>query len=183
MSIWSVSTATMSSIQILKKIPFVLTVMRRSLGLQIEMVWHGKIRMLNLETPAILRGLVDVVDENLKWFLPFSCCPRACRTFSSDLGWFQLWILGRTWTQIDGEPRYMQDAKVWKTMKDTNGKLFFFGPHVEEEIHLGVSFSLDWYGMPYLFHFIHWNFVGSSEGKAVSHLVNHLGWCHSVSKI
>ncbi|KAF8202610.1 hypothetical protein K438DRAFT_1716353, partial [Mycena galopus ATCC 62051] len=39
----------------------------------------------------------------------------------------------------------MQDGKVWNTIKDQDGSLFFFGQKALEEIRLGVSFSLDWY--------------------------------------
>jgi hypothetical protein len=40
----------------------------------------------------------------------------------------------------------MQDARVWKELKDGDGDSFFFSPKAEEEeIRLGVSFSLDWY--------------------------------------
>jgi hypothetical protein len=45
----------------------------------------------------------------------------------------------------NGELKSMQDAEVWKTLKDAQGRSFFFGPHSEEEIRLGVSFSLDRY--------------------------------------
>ncbi|KAJ6629617.1 hypothetical protein B0H10DRAFT_1292762 [Mycena sp. CBHHK59/15] len=45
----------------------------------------------------------------------------------------------------DGELKSMQDGEVWKTLKDAQGRSFFFGAHSEEEIRLGVSFSLDWF--------------------------------------
>jgi hypothetical protein len=51
----------------------------------------------------------------------------------------------RTRTPVDGELQCMQDGRVWKEIKDTHGDSFFFGPGSEEEIRLGVSFSLDWY--------------------------------------
>ncbi|KAJ7039998.1 hypothetical protein C8F04DRAFT_948928, partial [Mycena alexandri] len=48
-------------------------------------------------------------------------------------------------TQVDGELRSMQDAAVWKTMKGHNGNLFFFDHTADNEIRLGVTFSLDCY--------------------------------------
>ncbi|KAJ6565433.1 hypothetical protein B0H10DRAFT_2112909, partial [Mycena sp. CBHHK59/15] len=52
----------------------------------------------------------------------------------------------RTRTEVDGELRCMQDARVWKELKDGDGDSFFFSPKAEEEeIRLGVSFSLDWF--------------------------------------
>ncbi|KAJ6565709.1 hypothetical protein B0H10DRAFT_2112485 [Mycena sp. CBHHK59/15] len=52
----------------------------------------------------------------------------------------------RTRTEVDGELRCMQDARVWKELKDGDGYSFFFSPKAEEEeIRLGVSFSLDWF--------------------------------------
>jgi hypothetical protein len=50
----------------------------------------------------------------------------------------------RTRTPVDGELKCMQDGRVWKEIKDAHGESFFFGPGSEEEIRLGVSFSLDW---------------------------------------
>jgi hypothetical protein len=46
--------------------------------------------------------------------------------------------------RVSGVMRSMQDADVWKTIKDPNQESFFFGRHTEKEIRLGVSFSLDW---------------------------------------
>ncbi|KAJ7609571.1 hypothetical protein DFH06DRAFT_1017021, partial [Mycena polygramma] len=51
----------------------------------------------------------------------------------------------RTRTSVDGELKCMQDARVWKEIKDGRGESFFYGATSEEEIRLGVSFSLDWY--------------------------------------
>ncbi|KAJ6615939.1 hypothetical protein B0H10DRAFT_1949525 [Mycena sp. CBHHK59/15] len=45
----------------------------------------------------------------------------------------------RTRTEVDGELRCMQDARVWKELKDGDGDSFFFSPKAEEEeIRLGV---------------------------------------------
>ncbi|KAJ7222107.1 hypothetical protein GGX14DRAFT_532195 [Mycena pura] len=51
----------------------------------------------------------------------------------------------RTRTPVDGELKCMQDGRVWKEIKDTRGDSFFYGASSEEEIRLGVSFSLDWF--------------------------------------
>jgi hypothetical protein len=51
----------------------------------------------------------------------------------------------RTRTPVDGELKCIQDGRVWNEIKDAHGESFFFGPGSEEEIRLGVSFSLDWY--------------------------------------
>ncbi|KAF7368239.1 hypothetical protein MVEN_00144000 [Mycena venus] len=48
--------------------------------------------------------------------------------------------------RVEGELRCMQDAEVWKTLRGHDGELFFFGPSAEEELRLGVSFSVDWFG-------------------------------------
>ncbi|KAK6991497.1 hypothetical protein R3P38DRAFT_2405770, partial [Favolaschia claudopus] len=48
--------------------------------------------------------------------------------------------------QVEGESRSIQDGEVWNTIKDHNGHKFFFAPGCENEIRLGVSFSLDWFG-------------------------------------
>jgi hypothetical protein len=45
---------------------------------------------------------------------------------------------------IEGELRSMQDADVWKTLRGNDGELLLFGPSAEEELRLGVTFSLDW---------------------------------------
>ncbi|KAJ7615964.1 hypothetical protein FB45DRAFT_757645, partial [Roridomyces roridus] len=49
----------------------------------------------------------------------------------------------RSRTQVEGELNCMQDGRVWNEMKDKDGNSFFHGPHADEEIRLGVSFSLD----------------------------------------
>lgn len=51
----------------------------------------------------------------------------------------------KTRTEVDGELRCMQDGQVWKEIKDAKGQPFFYGPESDQEIRLGVSFSLDWY--------------------------------------
>ncbi|KAJ6506558.1 hypothetical protein C8R45DRAFT_1208644 [Mycena sanguinolenta] len=51
----------------------------------------------------------------------------------------------KTRSEVDGELRSIQDGHVWKAMKDKQGRPFFYGPHAEDEIRLGVSFSLDRY--------------------------------------
>jgi hypothetical protein len=51
----------------------------------------------------------------------------------------------RSRPRVDGELHSMQDADVWSSMKDAEGQQFFFGPHSEKEIRVGVSYSLDWY--------------------------------------
>ncbi|KAJ7720064.1 hypothetical protein B0H14DRAFT_3521066 [Mycena olivaceomarginata] len=38
------------------------------------------------------------------------------------------------------------DAEVWKALRGHDGELFFFGSSAEEELRLGVTFSLDWFG-------------------------------------
>jgi hypothetical protein len=48
-------------------------------------------------------------------------------------------------THVPGQMKSMQDADVWKTLKDSNKQSFFFGRSSKNEIHLGVSFSLDWF--------------------------------------
>jgi hypothetical protein len=45
---------------------------------------------------------------------------------------------------VEGELRSMQDADVWRTLKGHDGEWFFFGPSAEDELRLGVTFSLDW---------------------------------------
>jgi hypothetical protein len=50
----------------------------------------------------------------------------------------------KTRTTVAGELKSMQDAEVWNTLKGQDGNLFFFGPSADEEIRLGVTFSLDW---------------------------------------
>ncbi|KAJ7148859.1 hypothetical protein C8R46DRAFT_916637, partial [Mycena filopes] len=49
----------------------------------------------------------------------------------------------KTRSRATGELNSMQDAEVWKTIKGSDGESFFFGRGNEEEIRLGVSFSLD----------------------------------------
>jgi hypothetical protein len=46
--------------------------------------------------------------------------------------------------QVPEELKSMQDAEVWKTIKGPDNKSFFFGGECEQEIRLGVTFSLDW---------------------------------------
>jgi hypothetical protein len=45
---------------------------------------------------------------------------------------------------VEGELRSMQDAEVWKALRGHDGESFFFGSSAEEELRLGVTFSLDW---------------------------------------
>jgi hypothetical protein len=45
---------------------------------------------------------------------------------------------------VEGELKSMQDAEVWRPLRGHDGNLFFFGPSAEEELRLGVTFSLDW---------------------------------------
>ncbi|KAJ7673009.1 hypothetical protein DFH06DRAFT_51334 [Mycena polygramma] len=47
---------------------------------------------------------------------------------------------------VTGELKCMQDAAVWNSMQGPDGKSFFYGPGCNDEIRLGVSFSLDWFG-------------------------------------
>ncbi|KAF8170877.1 hypothetical protein K438DRAFT_2024209 [Mycena galopus ATCC 62051] len=52
-----------------------------------------------------------------------------------------------TWksrVKVPGELKTMQDADVWRTIKGPDGESFFFGGKCDEEIRLGVTFSLDW---------------------------------------
>ncbi|KAK7059287.1 hypothetical protein R3P38DRAFT_2495736, partial [Favolaschia claudopus] len=50
----------------------------------------------------------------------------------------------KTQSSVEGELTCIQDGNVWKEMKDANGASFFYGSDADEEIRLGVSFSLDW---------------------------------------
>jgi hypothetical protein len=51
------------------------------------------------------------------------------------------WKTRRT---VAGELRSMQDGNIWKTLRGHDGDPFFFSPSSEEEIRLGLTFSLDW---------------------------------------
>ncbi|KAJ6572665.1 hypothetical protein B0H10DRAFT_1964333 [Mycena sp. CBHHK59/15] len=50
----------------------------------------------------------------------------------------------KTRTTVEGDLKCMQDGEVWKTLRGHDGELFFFGPSANEELRLGVTFSLDW---------------------------------------
>ncbi|KAJ7725794.1 hypothetical protein B0H16DRAFT_1429796 [Mycena metata] len=50
----------------------------------------------------------------------------------------------KTREQTPGELKCMQDGEVWRTIKGPDNKSFFFEGNCDEEIRLGVTFSLDW---------------------------------------
>ncbi|KAK7016513.1 hypothetical protein R3P38DRAFT_2636232 [Favolaschia claudopus] len=85
-------------------------------------------------------------------------------------------------TVVEGELKCMQDAAVWKTIKDANGHSFFFGPGVDKEIRLGVSFSLDWYAVQQILLTIAECSLGSSEARVALPLVDPPARCRSVLK-
>lgn len=45
---------------------------------------------------------------------------------------------------VPGESKTIHDGEVWKTIKGVDGESFFFGSGCEDEIRVGVTFSLDW---------------------------------------
>jgi hypothetical protein len=50
----------------------------------------------------------------------------------------------KTWPRVPGESRSIQDGKIWQTIKGPDGQKLFYGDSSENEIRLGVTFSLDW---------------------------------------
>lgn len=50
----------------------------------------------------------------------------------------------KTRPTVAGELRSMQDGDVWKTLRGPDGSSFFFRPSAQDELRLGVTFSLDW---------------------------------------
>ncbi|KAJ6540384.1 hypothetical protein B0H19DRAFT_1077796 [Mycena capillaripes] len=48
--------------------------------------------------------------------------------------------------RVRGESKTIQDGKVWNTIKGVDGEKFFFRPGCEDEIRVGVTFSLGWFG-------------------------------------
>ncbi|KAK6974625.1 hypothetical protein R3P38DRAFT_2583846, partial [Favolaschia claudopus] len=47
---------------------------------------------------------------------------------------------------VAGELKSIHDANVWKTIQGPDGTSFFFGRGARDEIRLGLSLSLDWFG-------------------------------------
>ncbi|KIJ13114.1 hypothetical protein PAXINDRAFT_181417 [Paxillus involutus ATCC 200175] len=45
-----------------------------------------------------------------------------------------------------GETRDISDGDIWKMMKGPDNELFFNQAHEPEELHIGVTMSLDWFG-------------------------------------
>ncbi|KAJ7142858.1 hypothetical protein C8R44DRAFT_866138 [Mycena epipterygia] len=88
--------------------------------------------MVDLRTTRNLSGL----NGNRIWSLLSSCCLLHLKSFSLDLEWFLRLMRGKL----------ARDADVWKTLRGHDKELFFFGPSAKEEVRLGVSFSLDWFG-------------------------------------
>jgi len=48
-----------------------------------------------------------------------------------------------TRSRTEGTYHEIMDSTVWKTMKTASGKKFF-DPAIDDELHIGVTLSLDW---------------------------------------
>ncbi|KAK6987671.1 hypothetical protein R3P38DRAFT_2574601 [Favolaschia claudopus] len=82
---------------------------------------------------------------------PILVCPiqlpsRALVDFFKIPGMFRAVNSWKTRVQVPGEMRCMQDGAVWDEMRGADGQRFFYGPSAEDEIRLGVTLSLDWFG-------------------------------------
>jgi hypothetical protein len=88
---------------------------------------------------------------------PIQLLSTGLRTFFERPGMESAVNSWKTRPHVDGELKSIQDGEVWKTLKDSEGRSFFFDPRADNELRLGVSFSLDWYVWEhnYLRHSIH----------------------------
>lgn len=97
----------------------------------------------------------DIFTNNLSWMRPKKSKPRKVvpfRSVSSLLSEFletegmvdkmDAW---RTKDRTGDRLQDIMDGRIWGELKDTSGQEFF-RPGVEDELRIGVTVNLDWYG-------------------------------------
>lgn len=108
-------------------------------------LFHPATRQLFQSVASVVTGAPPAPPRRKpKLVSPIQVLSDGLRDFFQRPGMVAAVDQWKTRPTVPGESRCIQDGKIWQTIKGPDGQKFFYGTSSEDEIRLGVTFSLDW---------------------------------------